>query len=459
MPLFIQQNGFEFNVAADLAHIVQNDGGLGTPAVAGNPNLIQVTYAEGPSTPVRDRINQLCNNIPNFPIVIAGQDQTTTFPDGSPAVGGETGATALNAAKTGAAAGATINVVYDTSDCSGNHLFAFDMSGNTIPGPTEVVLYHELSHALHLATNTLNPTNDEPAAETDENVLRAQEGLPLRDINNHGGGCGGPGGTSKCFIVTAAYGSPAAPQVAALRSLRDTTIRRTVVGDYVFEHLLAEYYTFSPRVADEVRVSSVQRREIERWAVEPLVSCLSVLTQYADRGWMRPDFAAEVEARLSGDLAALGDVTTQEIRAVADGWTTLATARNDETSDGGLPPVLRYLRDQAHGLESMDHLRWGLLVPIALYWTALARRAEGEAGVGARLLAEMADWLASVPLPPNLLRLGGLLADELCRLRASVFSPVEVRRAFAARLLNEGKGRADLLAVLAAAGYVPGGSE
>src|SRR5262249_17818674 len=94
-----------------------------------------------------------------------------------------------------------IRVVYDVSQCCtgtiGGGIACYDTKGNVISAPNPVVLYHELSHAYHVATNQLpfpqnackSDTSDEPAAEIDENVLRNQLGLCLRDVCNHGGGC------------------------------------------------------------------------------------------------------------------------------------------------------------------------------------------------------------------------------------------------------------------------------
>jgi hypothetical protein len=125
--------------------------------------------------------------------------------------------TDVNAAGTGLNAGATVSIVYDVTGCGGSGYFALDTGGNQIPSPTEVMPFHELAIAFHRANNDFSTATPEPQAETDENLLRDQEGIADRDINNHGGGCSGGagGGGSTCFIVAAAYGSPNAPQIRA----------------------------------------------------------------------------------------------------------------------------------------------------------------------------------------------------------------------------------------------------
>src|SRR5262249_50104301 len=142
-----------------------------------------------------------------------------------------------------------IHVVYDTSQDGGKGIAAFDKSGNAIQTPNAVILYHELSHAFHNAINQQpfpqtdcpGDMTDEPAAEIDENVMRTELGLCLRDVCNHGAeagfgkACGGsatPGGpplvdgsappqNDGCFIVTAVAGSSQAYEIQRLRAIRE----------------------------------------------------------------------------------------------------------------------------------------------------------------------------------------------------------------------------------------------
>jgi len=84
-------------------------------------------------------------------------------------------------------------------------------------------------------------------------------------IDNGCKGCG------KCFIATAAYGSPIAPQVAFLRNIRDKGLRKTRIGTIFIDAYEWVYYKFSPYVAEVM----IQRRSFKtfmKWVVvNPIV--------------------------------------------------------------------------------------------------------------------------------------------------------------------------------------------
>jgi hypothetical protein len=79
-------------------------------------------------------------------------------------------------------------------------------------------------------------------------------------------GGGGGGGGSKCFIATAAFGSPLAPQVQLLRELRDHYLLPHVAG----RAFVALYYTLSPPLATLIASSEALRATV-RVALTPLI--------------------------------------------------------------------------------------------------------------------------------------------------------------------------------------------
>jgi hypothetical protein len=72
--------------------------------------------------------------------------------------------------------------------------------------------------------------------------------------------------TGGCFIATAAYGSPMAPQVALLRAWRDRFLASNPPGRVV----VRIYETVSPPIADVLRGSEPLRTTV-RWALAPVI--------------------------------------------------------------------------------------------------------------------------------------------------------------------------------------------
>ena len=84
-------------------------------------------------------------------------------------------------------------------------------------------------------------------------------------ITTSGGG-GGGGGGGGCFIATAAYGSPMAPQVKVLREIRDRFLLTNSLGKSVVNF----YYAFSPKAADFISKHACLRAMV-RVGLLPLV--------------------------------------------------------------------------------------------------------------------------------------------------------------------------------------------
>ena len=79
-----------------------------------------------------------------------------------------------------------------------------------------------------------------------------------------------------CLIATASYGSELAPQVQALREIRDDKILTTSIGAEFMTGFNHIYYIFSPHVADYQRENPLFRDAV-RIAITPLVISLEVM--------------------------------------------------------------------------------------------------------------------------------------------------------------------------------------
>jgi hypothetical protein len=86
-----------------------------------------------------------------------------------------------------------------------------------------------------------------------------------------GGGGGGGGGSGSCFIATAAFDSPLAPQVQLLRTFRDRYLMTNAPGRL----FVTTYYQMSPPVARSIADSEILRA-ITRAGLIPVIGWVSL---------------------------------------------------------------------------------------------------------------------------------------------------------------------------------------
>jgi len=82
---------------------------------------------------------------------------------------------------------------------------------------------------------------------------------------------------SGCLVATAAYGSEFAPQVQALREIRDGTLYSTEAGASFMSGFNDVYYAFSPAVADLEREHPLFKEAV-RLALSPMLASLGIMS-------------------------------------------------------------------------------------------------------------------------------------------------------------------------------------
>ena len=221
------------------------------------------------------------------------------------------------------ASAGVLEAVYDASDCQGNGAWLMGRptgpnSSGAVDNAPDSVLFHELTHALLMCTGEDIPwewddTNQsakrnqaEETARTQENIYRAWRTPPLppRLVTEAGAEIGGckpvpavhvrtgtvDAGTSgggfsfdfKCFVASAAYGSPFEPEVQMLRHVRDDVLRRTRAGSRFFDDFYEPYYRVSPAIV-ELMKRDQRVMEAVRWGiVHPVVSHLDQALRFPD---------------------------------------------------------------------------------------------------------------------------------------------------------------------------------
>jgi hypothetical protein len=395
MSLFVDPNGTG-DATTDLFTISSSDGNLngGAPVTAtiktniGNVTATQLTYPSVTTgTATANRLFTLITTSTSLnwgnPILITplngGND-----PYG---VGGNLTGNGITYVDTSVTPN-VIHVVYDTSQCSGQGIQVFDTGGNLIPDPSPVVLYHELSHAFHNAINqhpfpqTACPgnTTDEPAAEIDENVLRTQLGIALRDPCNHGGQCGG-GSSNGCFIVSAATQSTESTEIHRLRQLRQRVIAKSALGAQLIERIYGEYYQFSPAIAARLQQDGMARMATLGIVVRPLLAWYTLAGALA-----LPDAGQKVVSDAMEEIlkACSGNLAEPSISSL------LEVIRSGAPLPEDTPEMLLAFEPRLRQAAKLPYASWAILDPLMRMCTLETGKTD--------LVYEVSQWLAAAPL-------------------------------------------------------------
>jgi hypothetical protein len=411
---------------------VNTDGGLGETNNTSNPKGIKVTYTRTDSGIPAQRIDTLVNQLApttNVDIVIYPVAGNFTLNDGTLI----TTCSGI-AIPVGDPLNPTTNdivAIYDTSQCNGHGYWVRKQGGGRTVDPAEVILYHELSHCFRFSGGL---PNTEVLAETDENDLRDQEGIPHRKVTSHRGGCGGVI-FGCCIVASIATGSAFSAEINRLREVRDYLIRGTRVGDRFVDRLLYQYYAFSPEVCRAMANAPDMRDQIrDRWVV-PLIFALELAVFAGESGFD----AAALGRKLDEQLAdtRLGGRIDSDSAAFLVGLA--ATALSGATSPLAAMPepaaaLVPLLRDRLAGAE---HVCWALVRIVGIWATAAARRLNGEAPleVGRAIRKDLENWLADAPVDDVWNDFGAAQTEvELESLGATIFRTAAARGGFAKRV-------------------------
>ena len=135
----------------------------------------------------------------------------------------------------------------------------------------------------------LQQAEAERAASADDGPPECGEGMVERDgvcvdaapqPAPDAGAAPGPAATgedSGCLVATAAFGTELAPQVQALREVRDGTLLSTRAGSEFMAAFGSAYYLFSPHVADLEREIPALRQAVAL-ALAPMLHALQVVS-------------------------------------------------------------------------------------------------------------------------------------------------------------------------------------
>jgi hypothetical protein len=495
MALFIRSNEHSLKVQVDLLNIVGLDKGLQLIDVPTNPHLVQVTYKQSKSGFPQDRINDIANKVP-YDVIVMGVDTDYVLPWGQPIIAAA-GITVCPVE--GGIVGPIIPIIYDVTQAydpkTMDRKFYYNRAAISlieIAAPNCIILFHELSHAFHVSKGDVlctgglvqNAEAAEKQAVRDENQCRVIYKMPMRDIDDRELGIGLSGQyfecgfqPGECFIATAAYDTPQAAQVDFLRGLRDNLLGSSLLGAKFFESLYAEYYRFSPRVAADMNASPPLKALILKLTVEPVLAFLILVEQYAKGGWQQRDFGNQIEQGLVGFLAQLRDIgldaeqvefvfkETEQLKARLEGTLNIREAREPHSawSNGSdATMVFHYLTSVIEECSrTLEYVNWGLVTPLVLYWSAIAKLKAGEpeeSGLENLLVKAIEDWLSMAPIPPAYSHIDqNAMLEDLVLLKGTLFARPSVRYKFGERLLDHFSNEVayDLRATLESIGYLP----
>jgi hypothetical protein len=353
-------------------------------------------------------------------IIILGDDggfvladgTTTAFANGfamTPGASGEAGSSLNPFAN-------HICVIYDITLCGGNGIEVHKEGGGITYMYTDVMLYHELSHCFHFATDTVpvdgagnvDFPQEEVNAEMDENDMRDAKGVDRRDANSHWGQCSGAGGGggSCCIIASLATDSPYSEEVYRLRSVRDKVLRNSLIGEAFFNRFFYEYYAFSPEIT-RLMGHYPELKEITRTAfVNPLLLSLDLLIYYAEQK------GRNLVTFIGKQRLEKPDLDTRTIKLLNSIVAQLEESNYSEevisNRFGEIPGFGDFDAYMNRSLSENEVIKWALFDSLKIWLKACVWIDNREEHCEERIYTAVSEWIALFPI--------GDTWDELSRL-------------------------------------------
>jgi hypothetical protein len=108
-----------------------------------------------------------------------------------------------------------------------------------------------------------------------------------------------------CLIATAAYGSEVSPAVQYLRGFRDNLVMSTFAGSNFMDIFNTWYYSFSPYIADSLKVSPTAR-SLVKVGLYPLFGVLELsAATFHTASSINPEFAIVLAGIMASGLIGL----------------------------------------------------------------------------------------------------------------------------------------------------------
>lgn len=490
MPLLVPNDStYMTYVLPDLLKVVGGDTSIADTSEGVEAGYLLISYGYKQPGFAQGQFANIVSPALNYAILLQYVQSSFELPDDVdpdlgrvPTIADRQGATYGPGMGTANPAGSSRILVYvDAYNCNGANYWVKAVDGTHIFSPRWVIVFHELTHALHIAlgqvTDTTPEADENKLTIGDENRLRAQyhpkfPWLKQRSLDEVGA-CGAvdpdpnvnaPTASTnnpRCYIVTAATGSPYAAEVQRLQAMRDSVLRGGPLGAAIVDELLEEYYQFSPRVANDMRESESLREGVAVLTVWPLLEFLA-LVEARVMPTTDGHFSSLVEQSFRSTMIRLG---TSRIRPSGTHEIAPALRRLSEQLclPGGDAPIRRIaaveveVRDAASVLDYLGSvvrlssprrrfLGWAIARPLATYWTTLGAYRASESRVAA--LSDFGPyldaWLADVPVPSSLSDFSfAALQAGFRHLAATVFRQRAVREVAATRFLGVRTGQSE----------------